>query len=44
MSDACTNIDKEDCKKLYLLLNKYELLFHGTLAVWNMDPVDIVLE
>ena len=42
--EACSHIDKDQHKKLYLLWKKYELLFDGTLGIWNTDPVDILLK
>ena len=44
VAEACTNLDKEERKKLYLLLKKYELVCDGTLGIYNTDPVDILLK
>ena len=44
VASTCTNLDKEEHTKLYLLLKKYEFLFDGTLGIWNTYPVDILLK
>ena len=40
----CKQLNKEEQQKLLALLQKYEVLFDGTVGTWKTDPVDIVLK
>ena len=40
----CKQLNKEEQQKLLALLQKYEVLFDGTVGIWKTDPVDIVLK
>src|SRR4029078_520851 len=44
LAQECDTLVKADQQKLLNLLQKYELLFDGTVGTWNTDPVDLVLK
>ena len=39
----CKQLNKEEQQKLLALLQKYETLFDGTVGIWKIEPVNILL-
>jgi hypothetical protein len=44
MSSRCENLHVEEQHQLKILLQKYELLFDGTLGKFNMEAISISLQ
>jgi hypothetical protein len=44
MVQSCQHLTSEQHTELYMLLQKYEYLFDGTLGCWNTCPIDLTLK